>query len=723
MSSTIGQKITRSSGSNLALSFISLPPEKSRAMSSFYAFCRIVDDIVDDKQKSDDEKRREIQFWRDEVRNCREGAPNSELGFELKEIILRYQIPNQPFYDLLDGVEMDVSKTRYENFQEMSLYCYRVASAVGLVSIEIFGYTQPQAKEYAVALGMAFQLTNILRDVRYDYDQYGRIYLPQDELRAFGVSEADLFSSAPHEGRERLLRLQAFRAEHYFQKAARLLPAEDRPGFIAAELMTEVYYRLLQKIRRRKYRILQKPVRLNKLEKLAAVSKARSDGAAINRKKLKPPRKIAVWGAGFAGMSAALHLARQGHQVEVFEAKAYTGGRAHSFVDAHTGLTLDNGQHIFMGCYRDCLGLFEMLGVTGKLALQDGIEVPYLSAEGNRSILKASPLPAPLHLVSALLGFRELSWKDRFAILRLGASIRLGARPAPNETVAEWLEKRGQTPNAIRCLWGPFCIAALNEPVSHASATLFHNTVRLSLCAAKHDSSIYLSKVGLSELLSPEAERFLAATGSKIHLGRGVREILFDGNHVSGFVTTDGTTVTADCYVSALPWTALRALLPENAPLVQNLKKIESAPIISIHLLSDCQITSDPYVGLLDSPVQWIFNRGKATAEGQSGYLSAIVISAAYDLMQLDSRGLLEKVWGEINRHFPGTRGGKILHQVTYKSRDATFAARPGVDAFRPGPKTDWDNLYLAGDWTHTELPATLEGAALSGHRAAAAID
>ena len=723
MSHSIGQRITRSSGSNLALSFMALPAEKARAMSSFYAFCRIVDDIVDDKQKTDEQKRDDIRFWRDEIARCYDSTPDSELGFELKEIIRHYPIPRQPLYDLMDGVEMDVSKNRYANFEEMSLYCYRVASAVGLVSIEIFGYSNPRSREFAVALGMAFQLTNILRDVRYDFDQYRRIYLPQDELQAFGVSEADLFSQTPHAGRERLLRMQAFRAEHYFQKAARLLPAEDRKNFKAAELMTEIYYRLLNKIRARNYQILGKPVRLHKIEKIIAVSAAKNKGATVFRSKLQPPRKIAVWGAGFAGISAALHLAQQGHHVEIFEAKSYTGGRAHSFTDTHTGLILDNGQHILMGCYRDSLALLELLGVSDKLAKQEGIEVPYLSPGGKRSILKAYDLPAPLHLAAGLFGFNELSWLDRLAILRLGAVIRLTRAPAESLTVADWLRQHGQTSNAIRCLWEPYCIAALNEPVATASALLFHRTVKLSLCGSKQDSSIYLSKVGLSELLSPEAGLFLSSVGSKLHTGLGVRSVNFEDGSVTGFVTSAGDTVTADCYVSALPWTTLRSLLPEKSTLSQDLRNIGSAPIISLHLISDCAIVKESYAGLLDSPVQWIFNRGTASIDGQSGHLSAIIISAAYDLLDVNGPELLEKVWSEINRYFPSTCKGKVLHHVVYKSRDATFAARPGVNPFRSGPKSHWKNLYLAGDWTETGLPATLEGAVQSGRLAAEAMD
>jgi len=722
MTAPVSQQITRSSGSNLALSFISLPKEKQQAMSVFYAYCRVADDIVDDPQKSAAEKRSEIDYWRHEIRSCYEGTPDSPLGRELQETVRRYLIPPRPLLDLLDGVEMDITQNRYANFADVSLYCYRVASAVGLVSIEIFGYTNPLAKDYAVALGMAFQLTNILRDIRFDLDRYQRIYVPLEEMTAFGVSEADLLSDAPHPGKSRLLRLQSFRAEHYFMKAARLLPREDRANFIAAELMTEVYHRLLRKIQRHNFQILSKPVRLGKAEKILAVGKARRSGAALYGTPLSKPMKVAVWGGGFAGLSAALHLAHRGHEVELFEGKAYLGGRAHSFKDAHLGVTLDNGQHVFMGCYRACKELFNLLGISDKLVRQDGIEVPYLLPDGARSILKASPLPAPLHLTTGLIGFNALNWLDRAAILRFGTALRLGFHPSASETVEGWLKSLGQTDNAIRCLWEPFCIAALNEPVQSASAKLFARVVRDSLGGSREDSSIYLSRVGLSDLLMPEAELFLKSTGSKIHLNTAVREVLWDHDRVTGFITGSGSRITADCYVSALPSGALTALLPETSPLREKLRGIKTSPIISLHLLTDCPIVSDPFVGLLDSPVQWIFDRSEAW-KNKDGYLSAIVISAAYDLMELKTPELLARIWSEINKFFPATRHGKILHHVFYKSKDATFAAVPATEALRPETKSEWSNLYLAGDWVQTGLPATLEGAVLSGRQAAEALD
>ncbi len=721
---TSSQSITKKSGSNLALSFFCLSPAKRQAMSTFYAFCRIADDIVDELGTSEVEKRQQINELRSEIKACYEGIPATELGFELKDIIHEYLIPPQPFFDLLDGVEMDLHKNRYETFEELTLYCYRVASAVGLVSIEIFGFTHAQSKDYAIALGMAFQLTNILRDVNVDLAKYDRIYLPQEELRTFGISEAELRSTEMTPAKQRLFRMQHFRATHYFHKAARLLPAGDRPNFIAAELMTEVYFRLLTKLEKNHFQQGTNTTRLNKVQKIIAVGVASKKGAAINSIHRPRPKKIAVWGAGFAGISAAVHLARAGHQVDLYESRPYLGGRAHSFTDVKTGLTFDTGQHIFMGCYQQCLDLFKILGITDKLAMQPDMEVPFLSPGSTLQKLKASNLPAPFNLLTALLNYGELSWMDRLAIARMGLVMKLGQKPQGKQTAQEWFAQHGQTQNSIRALWEPFCVAALNEPCQTASAVLLYETLRRSLFGSKSDAAIYTSKVGLSDLFNPETDAFLRSTGSRIFLNEGVRSVNFSPHFIDSFVSSSGAVIQADAYVSALPWMTLKSLLPPEERLTRDLAAIESAPIISLNIICDCEITTEPFIGLLDSPLHWIFDRSthlKGTHE--KGYMYALVVSAAGSLMDMKQEEFVKLMWSEINRFFPRTRSGTILRHILYKSKDATFAARPETETRRPSAKSPWKNLLLAGDWTQTGLPGTLEGAAWSGANVVEAVD
>lgn len=713
--------ITQKSGSNLAFSFISLPKEKQRAMSSFYAFCRIADDIVDEKTIPVEERSKRINAWRSEIEACYHGTPTTSLGKELQILIKRWLIPPEPFFEILAGVEMDLTKSRYADFAELEQYCYRVASAVGLVSIEIFEYENPKAREYAVALGMAFQLTNILRDIGYDLAEYDRVYVPQDELQKFGLTEDDLRSVETTPARQRFLHMQYHRACHYFHKAARLFPHESRANFIASEVMTEIYYGLLQKLKRKGFPIGSVPNRLTKLEKIWHLLKAYCRGGAlINNTYQLPPRKIAVFGGGFSGMSAALHLSREGHEVHLHEAKAYIGGRAHSFTEPKYGLHLDNGQHIMMGCYHHCMEMVDLLHAGDRLDCLDAMAVPYHNRDGSVSVLDSGHFPAPFHLLGALCTFDEVTWLDRLTMMRFAIAVRLGAKPKAHETVSDWLKRHGQTRRSIRALWEPFCIAALNEPINAASASLLHAVLVRSLFGNRKDSSIYIANVGLSDLYMPELEYFLTSTGGSVRQSSNVKTLHFNGSRVESASSGKGLPIEADEYVSALPWRALKNLLPEDHPMTRKLDSIPSSPILALHILCDVEISKEMFVGLLDAKIDWIFNRTSQLKAGDPRYLFSIIISAAYPFSKLPAKQLEAEMWAEINEFFPHTRGGKIEHSVLYKSLDATFAARPETEPLRIGAETSWENLHIAGDWTDTGLPGTLEGAALSGKRIAA---
>lgn len=266
------QAITRKSASNLALAFILLPKPKRDAMAVLYAFCREVDDVADEDSASVTDRRQGLAAWRADVkRACDGGAPEFPVNQELQPVICDYKLPFALFDELLKGCEMDLETTRYETAEQLELYCYRVASVVGLLSIEIFGYQNPKCRDYAIALGQALQLTNILRDVQNDA-QRGRIYLPLAELRKFSVSETEILAGQYSDRYARLARNIAERARHYYQKARQTLPAEDRRAMVAAEMMGSVYWRLLLKLERQNFHVFQPtPVRLSKPRKLGLI--------------------------------------------------------------------------------------------------------------------------------------------------------------------------------------------------------------------------------------------------------------------------------------------------------------------------------------------------------------------------------------------------------------------------------------------------------------------
>lgn len=272
MSTGVSEQITRKSASNLAAAFIVLPPPRRAAMIALYAFCREVDDVADEEMRPVAERRSALQAWREDVAlACEDREPAFPVNRELRPFIAQYRLPFRLFDELLLGVEMDLDRQQYDTYAELELYCYRVASVVGLLSIEIFGYRNPVCRRYADALGKALQFTNILRDVGNDAHR-GRVYLPGEELRRHGVSADDILQGRASDGFQRLAAAFAGRAREYYQLARASLPAEDRQSMVAAELMGAVYWKLLRRLERRQFPVLSaEPVRLSKPYKISVL--------------------------------------------------------------------------------------------------------------------------------------------------------------------------------------------------------------------------------------------------------------------------------------------------------------------------------------------------------------------------------------------------------------------------------------------------------------------
>ena len=261
-------KITRASKSNLALAFVSLGAERRRDITTFYAFCRLIDDIADAIDLDVEVKQKRLNEWREWLRKPR---PNeSEIAAGVRDLMKKYPITPEMLEEIIAGVEMDLRIQRYSTFEELRLYCYRVASAVGLVSIEIFGYRNPACQEYAVQLGLALQTTNIIRDVGKDL-QAGRIYVPQEDLARFNYSENELRERRYNERFVQLMEFEAGRARQFFSRAAEVLPKEDRRSMVAAEIMASIYRGLLRRMELDKFRVFEKEYKLNKLEKAGRI--------------------------------------------------------------------------------------------------------------------------------------------------------------------------------------------------------------------------------------------------------------------------------------------------------------------------------------------------------------------------------------------------------------------------------------------------------------------
>ena len=262
-------KITQQSKSNLALAFVALGKERRADITIFYAFCRVIDDIADSETLTIADKAAGLGAWRTALRTASNDEP--ALAPEVRALMSKYSLAPEMLEEIIAGVEMDLSISRYATFEELRLYCYRVASAVGLVSIEIFGYKNPQCREYAIELGLALQTTNIIRDVGKDLAT-DRIYLPQDEMTRFGYAEADLVARTYDDLFVALMEFQAQRSHAFYGKAATLLPREDRRSMVSAEIMAAVYRDLLRRIERDQFRVFEKQYRLTRLQKAAHVA-------------------------------------------------------------------------------------------------------------------------------------------------------------------------------------------------------------------------------------------------------------------------------------------------------------------------------------------------------------------------------------------------------------------------------------------------------------------
>lgn len=262
-------KITRDSKSNLALAFIALGRERRNDITIFYAFCRVIDDIADSSEATFAQKAADLRAWRNWIRES--AADEPALARDVRGLYRKYAITPAMLDEIIDGVEMDVGNVRYQTFEDLRLYCYRVASAVGLVSIEIFGYRDAACRDYAIQLGLALQMTNIIRDVGKDL-RSGRIYLPQEDLARFDYPESDLRARNHNDAFVSLMEFEAGRAEEFFSRAAMLLPREDRRSMVAAEIMASVYHTLLRRMKKDRFHVFDKEYRLSKIQKSGRVA-------------------------------------------------------------------------------------------------------------------------------------------------------------------------------------------------------------------------------------------------------------------------------------------------------------------------------------------------------------------------------------------------------------------------------------------------------------------
>lgn len=435
---------------------------------------------------------------------------------------------------------------------------------------------------------------------------------------------------------------------------------------------------------------------------------------------------IVVIGAGFAGLSAAALLAEAGRQVLVLDARPRLGGRATAFRDRDTGEVVDNGQHVMFGCYRETLAFLERVGALDNVKIQDALAIPFLDERGRRTELTCPPLPPPLHLLAGVLAWKALPFSDRVSALRLGPALlrarggRLDPR-AEAETVAGWLQRHGQRPQLIEWLWEPLAVAALNQPIVEATAEPFVRVLAEMFGPSRRASALVMPAKPLDEMYATPAQCFIESHRGEVRTDALAR-VVTRGDHVSA-VDVRGERLEADAVISAVPWHQLRTLFPEVpaalTETVRNATGMGAMPIVTVNLWYDRVVMEDPFVGLPGRSMQWVFDKRRVFGEAAS-HLS-LVSSAAATLAPRGNDELIALAAREIATSLPGAREARLIRGTVVREKQATFSLAAGQPR-RPSTITALKNFYLAGDWTDTRLPGTIESAVLSGHRAARAI-
>lgn len=438
-----------------------------------------------------------------------------------------------------------------------------------------------------------------------------------------------------------------------------------------------------------------------------------------------PVREAVIIGGGFAGLAAAVRLSEHDIPVRLLERRSFAGGRAYSFQDRITGDSIDNGQHLMMGCYHHTLDFLGRIGTLDRLSFQDNPRVDFLHESEGRSSFACPPLPAPLHLLGGLAGLGSVSWRDRIGALRVGLALKTlnGDRERlAGITVRQWLDSLGQSDRIQRRFWDVIALATLNEMPEVASADMFVRVLDQAFMHGRRDSTMVISKVGLSELYVDAARNFIESRGGRVSVNSDVTGIDFEEGRCAALRLRNAEVIRPDFVISAVPYFALRRMIDPQlqavSPSLKNLHHFTSAPIVSINLWYDRPVTELQFTGLLDSPVEWVFNRSAiAGTPDKSPQHLALVISGAHRAARLSKESLIRLAVNEMNRFFPAA--GTPVHAFVIREIDATISHGVGVAPLRPAGVTEFDNFLLAGDWTATGLPATIEGAVQSGHVAA----
>jgi squalene-associated FAD-dependent desaturase len=441
----------------------------------------------------------------------------------------------------------------------------------------------------------------------------------------------------------------------------------------------------------------------------------------------RTPSSVAIAGGGLAGLAAACALADSGLRVTVLERRPYLGGRASSYQHPGTGEVVDNCQHVLFRVCTNLIEFYRRIGVEDKIRWYD--KMTFIEPSGRSSVMYASPLPAPLHTAPSFLHFPFLSMGDKLAISRAIAALALTSQPDTGKSFLQWCHDHGQTKTAIDRFWKPILVSALSEDLDLISISYAAQVVRESMKSptARH---MGVPSIPLTDLYHRAGE-YIRARGGEILLRTALESFSPDSAQIRIRITDPDkkeNEKSFDYLILALPFNSVDRVLPDvpdATPLREQLSCFESCPITGIHLWFDRQITSLDHAVLLDRTVQWMFHKSRLlvtrpVADSRPGgsYIE-LVVSASKSLLDKSRAEIVDLALQEVREFFPAAREAALVKSTVIKEVHATYSPRPGIDAYRPPQSTLWPRVFLAGDWTRTGWPATMEGAVRSGYLAA----
>jgi squalene-associated FAD-dependent desaturase len=422
-----------------------------------------------------------------------------------------------------------------------------------------------------------------------------------------------------------------------------------------------------------------------------------------------------------------------GFNVRLFETRSYLGGRAFSFIDRETNVEIDNGQHIYLGACTAFREYLKNIDALDSVREQDSLQLP-VQRDGVVSTLEWSSIPAA-GMLPSLLRYKHLSWADKLRVIRGMLAMKCVNLDKYGDeldqiTFRSWLEARGQTASAIDNLWNLIVLPSLNDEIGDVSAHAGIMLFQTALMGSGDDAKIGYSRVALSQLAGEHARQYLESHGQSIEIESGVAGLTTAGRNVTGVTTLSGNTIEADAVVLAVQNTDIRRLVPDeyaDESFVADAESLGTTPIVGIHIWYDRQIMEAPFQAELNSPLQFIFNvsdmqTGADDVVGETGQHIVISLSGAWEWSKLDRGELRERFVAEMANAFPIARQAEVIRFISVKQVNATFRVTPGSMVHRASQQTNVPNLYLAGDWTNTDWPSTMESAVRSGNLAAEAI-